>query len=821
MGRLSSQTDHSIVDRPSPTPHTTARRSDGQHVRTQWPLVGRAEELDLLEQTLTAGRHRGVVLSGSAGVGKTRLSVELLDRANRGGWHTLRVSATRSMATVAFGAMIHLLPVGGDPAESTLELMRRLRDELARLGRDRPVLLFIDDAHALDEASAGTAHMLAATATAFVVATVRSRGPVPDAIAALWKDDLALRIELQPLARAEAGELVEAALGGQVDGVTQYRLWRTARGNALYLSELVRALLDSGHLVERGGVWSWTGDIALGDRLTELIEARLAELASAERSVLDVVALGEPLDPALLTEVTGASPESLAALENSALVSISDEGGHPLVRLGHPLHGEILRPTLGVLRRRTLYAALAEASAAANTRRPGDLIRLATWRLEAGGSVDAPTLVAAARQARRLFDHRLAERFARLAVTEGGDTDAYPVLADALYWQGQYAEALAVLDRTPADPKRTADSLAWQAIVKASTLYWGLGETVGAEQALTEAQHRMGPGPQHDDLGAHRATIVLFNGRPKDALAIAEPVLAAATAPVHARARALVATIVALAVTGRTADAVAAAETGIALAGDVADREPWSLSHFRAGLVTAYWLAGRLDDMHRLAEQAYMEATSRRVGDDRGMWALLLGRALLAQGRARSALTQLREASELLRQHDIGGVLSWSLAAQAMASTLLGQLDVSADLLAEADARRRPGMHAHDTELELAAAWLAAANGELTRQADSPSTRRTPPPAAVSTCSRQSRCTTRSGSGSPACTSGSRPPRRQPTGRSCRPSPHTRRPWRPRTARALTTAPNGSPRRAPCCRPRRQPRRPPPYTAAEATRPRC
>ena len=679
-------------------------------------MVGRGEKLDLLDRTLTAGSHRGVVLSGSAGVGKTRLGTELLERASRTGWHTLRVSATRSMATVAFGAMIHLLPAGGEVAGSTLELVGRLRSEFLRLRRDQQVLLFVDDAQLLDEASAGATHMLAATGAAFVVVTVRSGEPVPDAVAALWKDDLALRIELQPLSRMEAGDLVQTALGGQVDGVTRNRLWQISGGNTLYLTELVRALLDSGHLTERGGVWSWTGTLALGERLPELIKTRLAGLGAAERSLVDVLAIGEPLEPALLADVAGESLDSIAALERTGLVSISDERGHTLVRLGHPLYGEILRSTLGVLRRRSLFGDLARALAAGGPRRPGDLIKLAMWHLDAGGSLDAETLVAAARQARGLFDHSLAERFARHAISAGGGADAHVLLADALYWQGRYREAAAVLEELPPETDRTSDSLAWQAIVTASIHYWGFADATAAERVLTEAQHRVGPGAEpHDDLNAHRATIALFTGRPKEAMTIAEPVVTASTATVQVRARALVSMIFALAVTGQTARAITAAETGIALAGAVAEREPWSLSHFRAGLVTAYWLAGRLDDMHRLAEQAYEEATSRGIGDDRGMWALLLGRALLAKGQVRSALTQLREATELLRQHDIGSLLSWSLAAQAMASTLLGELPTAGELLAEAQRCHHPGMRSHDTELALASAWLTAAKGEHTK----------------------------------------------------------------------------------------------------------
>ena len=73
----------------------------------------------------------------------------------------------------------------------------------------------------------------------FVVATVRSREPIPDAIVSLWKDGPLERIELQPLSEAEVVGWFTPALGGHVDGSTLHRLWQASRGNPLYLRELV------------------------------------------------------------------------------------------------------------------------------------------------------------------------------------------------------------------------------------------------------------------------------------------------------------------------------------------------------------------------------------------------------------------------------------------------------------------------------------------------------------------------------------------------------------------------------------------------------
>ncbi len=662
-----------------------------------WPLVGRAEELALLEAAITRADRHGAVLSGPAGVGKTRLAAELTRLAEARGWRTVRAAATQSMSTITFGAVIHLLPAGSDPASSPAELMHCLRNEL---GGDRPVLLYVDDAHLLDQASAVAVHMLVATGTVRVVVTVRSGEVVPDAVAALWKDGHAVRVELQPLSHTESDDLLAAALDGQVDRVTRARLWRITQGNVLFLYELVHAGIQYGQLARHGDVWS--GEITVGERLPELIEARLAGVTDAERGVLEVLAVGEPLGPAFL------GGDLVESLEQRGLVCVEQDGARTLIRLGHPLHSEILRSRLGVLRRRSIHNGLADTLAGFGARRRGDLIRLATWRLDGGGDLDATTLMTAARQARAVFDHQLTERCARAAVRCGAGPDAGVLLADSLYWQGRHLEAADLLATLPTGDDRKPESQAWQAIVTASVMFWGLGDAARAEQVLLAAAEALGPGAECDELAAHRAGVMLFDGRPVEALAVAERVLADSGATDLTRVRALAAAVPALAVTGQTERAITAAERGV----QVADDEPWSLSHLRAGQVSAYWLAGRLAEMEELAHRQYLIATQRHADDDRGRWGLLLGRAMLATGRVATARDQFREAAELLRQNDISGFLSWCLACQAIAATLLGDLTGAGDLLE--DARRVPGptRRAHDVELELADAWLATARGE-------------------------------------------------------------------------------------------------------------
>ena len=78
-----------------------------------WPLIGRREELSIIERTLGEEQCRGLVLAGAPGVGKTRLAREALAAADAAGCETKWAVASRAVAAIPFGAVAHLLP----PAE--------------------------------------------------------------------------------------------------------------------------------------------------------------------------------------------------------------------------------------------------------------------------------------------------------------------------------------------------------------------------------------------------------------------------------------------------------------------------------------------------------------------------------------------------------------------------------------------------------------------------------------------------------------------------------------------------------------------------------
>ena len=204
------------------------------------PLMSREAELGRILAKLKRSEPAAFVLAGQAGVGKTRLASEAARSAAELGFATARAVASRSAALIPFGPFARFLPETGASSGDLLGLLRQVGDAiLERAGPERKLLLVVDDAQLLDDGSAALVHQLVQEGSCSVVASVRTPGPAPDPVTALWKDGLAERIDLDCWDEAGTEAVVTTVLGGPVARGTVRRLWEVSRGNALYLRELL------------------------------------------------------------------------------------------------------------------------------------------------------------------------------------------------------------------------------------------------------------------------------------------------------------------------------------------------------------------------------------------------------------------------------------------------------------------------------------------------------------------------------------------------------------------------------------------------------
>ena len=249
------------------------------------------------------------MITGPAGVGKTTLATAAVQLAQERGMSLARTAATRASRGLPFGAFASLLPP--DPADDRLargehgELLRRYLQAVVEGAEGRPLVVFVDDAHLLDAGSATLVHQLALTRAATVVATVRSGEAAPDPVVALWKDGPAERIEVGVLDDTTIDELLVTVLGAPVEPASVRQLAGHCQGNPLFLRELVTGAIETGALVEEVvGIWRLRGALQPTSRLVELVAQRLGDLTDPERTVLELLTLGEPLDQATLAVST-------------------------------------------------------------------------------------------------------------------------------------------------------------------------------------------------------------------------------------------------------------------------------------------------------------------------------------------------------------------------------------------------------------------------------------------------------------------------------------------------------------------------------------
>src|SRR5271154_589829 len=403
-------------------------------------MVGRSKEFSQLTAAVAA--RRGAVITGPAGVGKTMLALSGVEWGEQRGMAHRRASATRAAQGLPFGAFASLLPPDRRVADTSREdlgvLLRGYAQAMVEEALGRPLMVFVDDAHLLDRGSAVLVHQLALTHVATVLATVRAGEVMPDALVSLWKDGAAERIEIGVLDDATIEELLVSVLGGPVDAATVRALAGRSRGNPMFLRELVNGALETGVLVDAGGLWRLQGALSPTVRLVELVALRLGDLSQSERSVLELLALGEPLGPAELARL--ADSGAVDALERKGLVTSATQGSRIEIRLAHPVYGDVVRAGMSPLRERAVSRSLAEVIEAVGARRQGDSLKVATLRLVGGGG-SAELLVSGAMAARARHEYSLTDRLARAAIDAGAGFEARLVAAEAAHLQGRCEQA--------------------------------------------------------------------------------------------------------------------------------------------------------------------------------------------------------------------------------------------------------------------------------------------------------------------------------------------------------------------------------------------
>src|SRR5438034_5957008 len=382
-------------------------------------FVGRERELALLERALRearSGRPKVVLITAEPGAGKSRLCHEFVERARGVTLHCARalshgrmlpfhaiVELARSVFGVGEGAsaadirgavrrglasappadpitLAFWLELLGAPdpavAPSELEpearrarLFQSLGDLIQARARREPTVLWVEDLHWLDPASEAALEMLterllapeSAGSRALLLATTR-----PEYRPA-WSARVQ-RLSLAPLAAQDSSTLLADWLGSDPAlAPLRARIEASARGNPLFVEEIVRSLVERGALRGERGAYAPAApveEIALPETVQAVLASRIDRLSQRDKDVLQAAAVvGRDVPTELLRVVVDLpGPELVASLERLATAELLGPARPPGEHaFRHPLTQEVAYRTQLLDRRRRRHAGVARA----------------------------------------------------------------------------------------------------------------------------------------------------------------------------------------------------------------------------------------------------------------------------------------------------------------------------------------------------------------------------------------------------------------------------------------------------------------------------
>jgi tetratricopeptide (TPR) repeat protein len=401
------------------SPSIAESRFEAAHRAELSPLVGREQEVELLLerwQQAKEGDGQVVLLSGEAGIGKSRIVetlrertaddepirlryqcspyhmssalhpfIDQLERAARfeardtdesklDKLESVLASGTSDVKAVAalLAPLLSLASAGRYPPlemspdrqkEQTLEA---LVAQLAGLSRTRPVLFTFEDAHWADPTSLELLELTVSMAQRLpVLVTITFRPEFPP----LWRGYAHITsLTLNRFTRSLAAAMVENVTGGKSlpDNVLEQIIEKTD-GVPLFVEELTKTILESGLLTEESGRYALSGslsDVAIPATLHDSLMSRLDRLGAIKEVAQTASAIGREFDYDLLAAVSplGFSElrDALGQLVDAELVFRHGRSQEDRYFFKHALVQDAAYESLLKRKRREIHARIAD-----------------------------------------------------------------------------------------------------------------------------------------------------------------------------------------------------------------------------------------------------------------------------------------------------------------------------------------------------------------------------------------------------------------------------------------------------------------------------
>lgn len=382
--------------------------------------VSRRLEMALLRETaeeVRAGHGRIMAFSGEAGIGKSRLFHEFLAELPADEWLILKAVAPRGQATPFRGStrmlsehfaitadddadtakskLLERLAELGDTSDLIAPLatllylpfdddhfkamaparrLSRIEDALRRLlaleAARRPVALVIEDLHWIDPRSEGALNaILPSVPSSRILVLLNYR---PEYTAPFQNLPAFTHRRLDALTSDAQGEMLDGLIGPSPDlDPVRQAVAERARGNPLFVEEIVTSLVESGVLEGSPGVYR-LGDGSLDAAQTvpvtiqEILAARIDRMEPREKAVLEIcAAIGPEARHRLIAAVSDLPDDALQSALEKLLAAdlLRQDSLEPDTRIyfKHAMTHEVAYAGLHSERRREFHRRIAEA----------------------------------------------------------------------------------------------------------------------------------------------------------------------------------------------------------------------------------------------------------------------------------------------------------------------------------------------------------------------------------------------------------------------------------------------------------------------------
>lgn len=654
--------------------------------RYEKPFIRNQIAADVVE-TLTAGSGCGVVLVGEHGAGKSFIAQRALEQLGPE-YAVVQVRGSSISSKLPYGALSVLLnDLDASHLEHPLMVLRGLTQVLHSKAQGRNIILFVDNAHDLDELSSMMVAQLSAGSHVTLLAACVDLPHVGGDIMGLWKDDLLRRMDLAPFDFSEVAASLNHEYGGQFSHTAARALWSASGGNALFLHSLAREQIKLGTIVRQDGVWVLGNrPIALTGEIRDVVKARLNRLSPGQRDVFELLALAGAVP--LQTLMNIADPQDMDALQERAMIHVSHD--HPPMvsvanRLSAGIVASVVPPGRSAELRRRLSAVLQDSEQPDAGGSAG-----IAWALDCGEQISPQTALAAARMANNSSDPATALRF--IHEIQGFDAVS-KVAVESVHAHisannhDSARRVLSTLDRSAAEDIPLGDWTSLQ-LLRAELDRRNNSTTCDAKTRLQEVGRRLSAEPDGDPavldtawqrLHLAEAELAVFEGRYHDVLSLTDDpdgsILDTESGILTASLR-----CEAMAVTGNVIGALSLGKQILSAAGSVplADR---SMREIRGRFLLLMLLSAKFREASAfLAGSAGTADPQQRLG---GMFEIGQGVVELHTGLLDDALPRLQAGTQQLLAQDPDAVAGLAIAAFAYAAALHGDEEQATLQLAE------------------------------------------------------------------------------------------------------------------------------------------